>query len=228
MERSIRQTRPQLVCILADNSGSMWGEKAQAATEGLQEMLFRCRNLGPPGADKSYFHIVLIRFSDSAEVDAVCNGKPVRHIDPERVVIKGDGGLTSIGAGLKLAYDVVKPFVDGILNHEERAAFPLPRVLVFSDGAENMGNPLPAAKKIKSLEVDGDHVIIAAAGVSVGRLSEMLLQQIASPGCYLPIDHADMLVEFLDTIGSTTGCSLQNTQQLMLELRNRPRLEGPK
>ena len=70
MERSIRQTRPQLVCIVADNSGSMWGEKAQAATEGLQEMLFRCRNLGPPGADKSYFRVVLIRFSDSAEVPA--------------------------------------------------------------------------------------------------------------------------------------------------------------
>jgi hypothetical protein len=34
MPRIARQTRPQLVCVLADNSGSMAGEKAQAATRG--------------------------------------------------------------------------------------------------------------------------------------------------------------------------------------------------
>lgn len=34
--RSARQSRPQLVCVLADNSGSMRGAKAQAATGGIQ------------------------------------------------------------------------------------------------------------------------------------------------------------------------------------------------
>ena len=48
--RQARQSRPQLVVVLADNSGSMAGDKAQAATQGIREMLMECqiaRAVGP-------------------------------------------------------------------------------------------------------------------------------------------------------------------------------------
>jgi len=185
MGRSIRQTRPQFVLILADESGSMTGGSAEAATEGIREMLYECRNQGPPGIERSYYRVALIRFGSEAVLDPVCSGKPVRHIDPEEVVFRADMGLTNIGAALEMAYDLVKAWVKEIKRHPEREVFPLPRVLLFSDGGENMGDPVKIACRIRELNVDGDPVVIAAAGISVSEESEQLLRNIASPGCYL-------------------------------------------
>ena len=47
MQRKAKQNRPQVVCVLADNSGSMSGPKARAATDGIREMLLRCQTTGP-------------------------------------------------------------------------------------------------------------------------------------------------------------------------------------
>ena len=55
MQRKARQTRPQVVCVLADNSGSMSGPKARAATDGIREMLLRCQTTGPRGAGQVVF-----------------------------------------------------------------------------------------------------------------------------------------------------------------------------
>jgi len=58
MARQTRQSRPQLVCILADNSGSMAQEKARAATEGIREMIMECQSRGPGGPERSYFKLL--------------------------------------------------------------------------------------------------------------------------------------------------------------------------
>ena len=42
MQRKARQSRLQTICVVADNSGSMAGPKAQAATDGIREILLRC------------------------------------------------------------------------------------------------------------------------------------------------------------------------------------------
>ena len=66
MERSARVSRPQLVYVLADNSGSTRGAKASAATRGIREMLIQCQLKGPSGRHRSYFRFVLIRFGSHA------------------------------------------------------------------------------------------------------------------------------------------------------------------
>lgn len=88
MARSIAVSRPQLVCVLADNSGSMRGAKAEAATRGIRQMLMKCQMKGPFGWHRSYFQFVLIRFGSHAAVDERCNMKPVREIDPDTIEIR--------------------------------------------------------------------------------------------------------------------------------------------
>ncbi len=206
MARQARQSRPQLVCILADNSGSMAGEKAQAATRGIREMLMECQSRGPEGPDNSYFKLLLIRFDHEAVIDLFCAMTPVRRIDPDRVFIDGRGGQTDITAVLELTLMRLKPYMQALRQHPERAEHPLPLVLLFSDGKHNVGSgPQPVAEEIKRLNLDGDPLAIAVAGVSVGNShpDEKTLRQIASPDCYVHIDNVQMLTSFISSVGSS-------------------------
>ena len=140
MTRQTRQSRPQLVCVLADNSGSMAQQKAQAATEGIREMIMECQSRGPGGPDRSYFKLLLIRFGDEALVDPLCDMAPVRMIDPDLVQIDGRGGDTDITGALQLALIRLRLYMQGLQNHPEHAEHPLPLVLLFSDGQHNIGS----------------------------------------------------------------------------------------
>ena len=206
MPRIARQTRPQLVCVLADNSGSMAGEKAQAATRGIREMLMECQSRGPEGPDRSYFKFLLIRFDQVATLDLLCAMTPVRMIDPDQISIDGRGGQTDITAALELTLMRLRPYMDSLQQHPERSEHPLPLVLLFSDGEHNVGSgPQPVAAEIKRLNLDGDPVVIAVAGVSVGSKHphEKVLREIASPECYVHIDNAPALAAFIATVGSS-------------------------
>jgi uncharacterized protein YegL len=206
MQRQARQSRPQLVCVLADNSGSMAGQKALAATEGIREMIMECQSRGPGGPSRSYFKLLLIHFGEEAVIDPLCDMTPVRMIDPDQVEIDGRGGDTDITGALELALIRLNFYMQGIQQHPERAEHPLPLVLVFSDGEHNLGSgPQPAAEKIKSLNLDGDPVVIAVAGVSVGkaRPDEKILREIASPDCYVHINNTQALAAFISSVGSS-------------------------
>ena len=76
----------------------------------------------------------------------------------------------------------------------------MPLVLLFSDGHHNAGgNPEEVAQRIKSLNIDGDPVIIACAGVDTDgsdQPDERLLQAIASPECYVRVRNTRMLSDF--------------------------------
>ncbi len=61
MIRQARQTRPQLVCMVAEDSGSMAGPRAHAATLGLREMIMECQARGPSGPGRSYFELLFVR-----------------------------------------------------------------------------------------------------------------------------------------------------------------------
>jgi len=206
MPRVARQTRPQLVCVLADNSGSMAGEKAQAATQGIREMLMECQSRGPDGPDRSYFRFLLIRFDHEATLDLLCAMTPVRMIDPDQISIDGRGGKTDITAALELTLMRLRPYMQSLQRHPERAEHPLPLVILFSDGEHNVGSgPRPVAEEIKRLNLDGEPVVIAVAGVSVGseRPDEKTLRHIASPECYVHIDNAQSLTSFIASVGSS-------------------------
>lgn len=206
MPRNAKQSRPQLVCVLADNSGSMSGEKAQAATNGIREMIMECQSRGPTGPERSYFRLLLIRFDGAAAVDPQGDLTPVRKIDPDQIEIRGDGGQTNITAALQIALDRLRPYLELLQYHPERAEHPVPLVILFSDGEHNVGpGPQPVADQIRQLNLDGDPVVIAAAGVSVGggQPDEKTLRAIASPECYVHITDAQVLTRFISSVGSS-------------------------
>lgn len=206
MARQAKQTRPQLVCVLADNSGSMAGEKAQAATQGIREMIMECQSRGPTGPDRSYFKFLLIRFDTTATVDPHCDMTPVRQIDPDQVQIVGDGGQTNITQALQVARDRLRPYLQTVEAHSERPEHPLPLVILFSDGEHNDGPPPQSvADEIKKLSLDGESVVIAVAGVAMGgsQPDEKTLRQLASPECYVPITNAQVLSRFISSVGSS-------------------------
>ena len=169
-------------------------------------MLMECQSRGPEGPDRSYFRLLLIRFDHEAVIDVSCTMTPVRRIDPDRVSIDGRGGQTDITAALELTLMRLKPYMQALQQHPERAEHPLPLVLLFSDGEHNVGSgPQPVAKEIKRLSLDGEPVVIAVAGVSVGNEhpDEQTLREVASPECYVHIDNAQLLASFIASVGSS-------------------------
>ena len=225
MVKQARQSRPQLVVVLADNSHSMAGEKARAATRGIREMLMECQSRGPAGPDRSYFKLLLIRFDDVAVIDPHCDMTPVRSIDPDRVSIDGQGGQTDITAGLELALMRLKPYVEALQQHPERAEHPLPLVLVFSDGEHNVGSgPELVAAEIKSLKLGGEPVVMAVAGVSVGGVQpdERTLREIASPECYVHVTNAQALAAFIASVGSSGASSAADVAKVIKQIRSGP------
>ena len=128
-------------------------------------------------------------------IDPLCDMTPVRSIDPDLVSIDGGGGQTDITAALELALMRLKPYVDGLQRHAELGEHPLPLVLLFSDGEHNVGSgPELVASEIKGLNLNGEPVVIAVAGVSVGskQPDERTLREIASPECYVHITNAQV------------------------------------
>ena len=206
--RQARQSRPQLICVLADNSNSMEGPKADAATEGIQEMLVECQSTGPAGADRSYFRFLLITFDSEARVDPNCQMTPVRLIDPSMVRVTGDGGKTNITNALELALEHLRPYVDELKTHPELNEHPVPLVLLFSDGQHNdrlAPPPGELAGELRKLTVDGLPVVVACAGVSVDgdRSDDETLKRIASPECFVPVERVEVLTQFLASVASS-------------------------
>jgi uncharacterized protein YegL len=222
MPRQAKQTRPQLVCIIADNSGSMAGEKARAATEGIQEMVMECQARGPAGPDRSYFKLLLVRFDSNASIDPQCDMTPVRRIDPNQIHIRGDGDATNITAALQITLDRLKPYMQSLRDHPERAEHPMPLVIVFSDGAHNQGpGPQPVADEIKRLALDGETVVIATAGVAVGgdQPDETTLRAIASSECYVPITNTQVLSQFICSVGSSGVSRAKDVANVINQVR---------
>lgn len=223
MKRDARQSRPQLVLVLADNSKSMSeGHKAEAATYGICEMICQCQLKSPPGKD--CYRIALISFAMQPKL--MLNMVPARQIDLEEVCIRGDGGGTNITGALEITYECLKHYMRSLDNHPERDRHPLPLVLLFSDGHNGHGKPEPVANAIKALNIDGWPVTIAAAGVATPGTKEPreeLLRQIASEECYERIEDVQYLAEFIATVGSSGASSAREVSTLVRRMR---RLRG--
>ncbi|MDX2037861.1 MAG: VWA domain-containing protein [Isosphaeraceae bacterium] len=221
MARQARQNRPQLVVVLADDSGSMRGPKAEAATMGLREMIMECQSRGPAGVDRSYFRLLLISFETLASVVPHCDMRPIREIDPETIQLSAMGGSTNLTAALDIAYDRLLAHIAEIEKHPERDRHPLPIVLIFSDGEHNEGfDPRPVAERIKALAIDGESVVIAAAGIGLsGGFGEMVLRTIASPECYVDIRNVSQLSAFISSVGSSGASGSKAVSSVIKKLQ---------
>ena len=204
--RIARSGQPQLVVVLADTSLSMAGSRIKAAVDGIREMVLDCQTRGPRGAGKSYFRVLLIRFDKTASVVPGYDMVPVRDIDPDELQLEANGRATNFQAALNLAERHVRDYLELVGDHPNIETFPVPLVLLFSDGASNRGDPLVAARSLKQLKMGSDPVVIVCAGITEGgsQVDEELLQNIASlPECYRRVSDLDKLKDFIVTVGSS-------------------------
>jgi hypothetical protein len=95
-------------------------------------------------------------------------------------------------------------------------------VLLFSDGEHNVGSgPELVAAEIKGLNLDGEPVVIAVAGVSAGaeQPDENTLRQIASPECYVHITSAPSLAVFIASVGSSGASRAADVAKLIQRIQ---------
>ena len=202
MSRRPRERRPQLACILADNSDSMAGAKAKLTTNAVRELLLGLQVRGPRGPERSYYRLLLVKWGAEAALHPSFNMVPVRQVDPDGIVVLGDGGASNMANALEIAYAGLERYLTEVVQpHPEREKHPLPVVLVFSDGWNQGPDPTPVAERIKALNVDGDSVLLATVGVAADvsePANEELLRSLASPSSYLAVTEARFLSDFFD------------------------------
>ena len=190
MSRKPKQSRPQLVCILADNSDSMAGEKATLVTDSIRELVLWLQARGPRGRDRIYYRLTLIKWGASAELVRNCNMVPVRELNPEDVIVVGNGGKSDMATALELVHTELQRYFSEIVQpHSERDQFPLPVVVVFSDGWNQGRDPTTIARQIKLFNVDGITVPLVTVGVAAKNsepANEELLRSLAHPYPYTP------------------------------------------
>jgi uncharacterized protein YegL len=198
----------------------MKGPKAQAATQGIRDLIIEAQTKSPHGIERSCYDLLLVSFSDDAKIFPGCDMVPVRHIDSQTIELRGDGGQTNITAGLELIRNRLMPYMQALQEHPERAEHPLPLVLLYSDGEHNVGpGPQAVAAEIKDLNLDGDPVVIVCAGIAVGKEhpDEATLRAIASPECYFPATELEKLTRFLAEVGSSGLSSAPEIARMIKE-----------
>ena len=210
MSRRARQSCPQLICILADHSNSMAGAKAELTTDAIRELILRFQCTGPRGRDRSYYRLVLITWAAEPEIYPGCNMIPIRQLNADDVVLRGDGGPSDMAKALEFAYAGLSRYVSEVLEpHSERSSHPLPAVILFSDGLNETSDPVPVAKQIRELSLDGVTVPLVAVGVSAEDsepANEDLLRSLVCPEYYLPISESRRLFPgFGDDLLATPG-----------------------
>lgn len=211
-KRSVKPNRQQLVVVIGDNSGSMRGLKAEAATDGIRKMIIQCQSRS--GSEESLYRVLFISFGNQAVIDKQCRRTPVLEVDTNQVSLRGDGGGTNLREALELAHSQISEYLDEIEGHPQQAKHPLPLVILFSDGrnGDNFGRPEAAAESLKELQYDSEEILILTAGVAVAdgdNPDEQTLKAIASHyknvPLYVPIEKADMLSRFLAAAGSSAA-----------------------
>lgn len=212
MSRRARQSCPQLICVLADHSNSMAGAKAELTTDAIRELILRFQCTGPRGRDRSYYRLVLITWAAEPEIYPGCNMIPIRQLNADDVVLRGCGGPSDMAKALEFAYAGLSRYVSEVVEpHTERSSHPLPALILFSDGLAETSDPVPVAKQIRELSVDGITVPLVAVGVSAedsDPANDDLLRSLVCPEHYLPISESRRLFPgFGDDLLSSPGPS---------------------
>jgi len=191
---SVRVTskNPLILCLIADDSGSMSGQPAQEVTNGVRDLILLCQTYG--GGEKNYFKVLLVKFGTSAEI--MEDLTPILSVDANRIDFKGVQGATNMGAAMQLVYDKLK-------KHQSQDPLdPAPIIIFWSDGQNNGLDPLPVAEEIKRMTWPcGLHPQIITCGF--GNVDENLLRTMASsPEHYKAQRNAEELRAFLGNIGT--------------------------
>ena len=187
----------------------MRGEKAQAAVDGIKEMILECQGQTTSVGGISIHKITLLQFGDSTSVMCGCDDKWAGDIDSDTISLAANEGSTNITSALEEAYRRLVPFCEMANNRKDKSKHPIPLVILFSDGKHNAAGTRPKeiADKIKSLNVDGQPVAIAAMGIHHGSDNPDVsgLSEIASTDLYATVSDLNKLTAQISKLGSYTG-----------------------
>lgn len=202
LKKRITGKSPMHMVLIADDSGSMRGDPAQAATKAIHawvnELYVATRGRKP------YFRFSLISFGSTPTI--VAEGLDVRDVDVKTFVLDGTSGRTNLPAALATAREIVQR--DGA-----SAEHCPPVVFLFTDGkpTDESGYETPVAasaalneaKALKSTQLVCGSPFIVALGF--GEASDAFLQQVASmPTLYHRLPNAQALIALLPDIGTPT------------------------
>lgn len=202
LKKRITGKSPMHMVLIADDSGSMKGDPAAAATKAIHawvnELYVATRGKKP------YFRFSLISFGSTPTV--VAEALDVRDIDVKPFVLDGSSGRTNLVAALAAARQIVSR--DGAT-----AEHCPPVVFLFTDGkpTDENGHETPLATNAALAEaqalkatplVCGSPFIVA---LGFGEASDAFLSQVAStPGLYRRLKSAQELIALLPDIGTPT------------------------
>ncbi len=202
LEKRITRKSPMHIVLAADDSQSMKGASAEAATEAMHawvnELHVKTRGKLP------YFRFSLVLFGSNATIMA--EGIDVRDVDIEGFRLDGSSGTTNVAAALREIQNVLRR--DGAT-----ADFCPPFVFIFTDGkpTDKNGRPTPEAERealdeaarLKLLSLPCGSPFIITLGF--GEAKDDFLQQLASkPSLYHRLPNAQALIKILPSIGTPT------------------------
>lgn len=210
LEKRITRQSPVHIVLVADDSGSMHGAPAAAATEAihqwLNELHVAARGRMP------YFRFSLVIFGSTATIVADdqnsfrAENLNVVDVDITGFQLHGASGSTNLAAALRLAADVVSR--DGATT-----AHCPPFVFVFTDGrpTDERGHPTPAAAqaaldaaaqlKLLALPCGSPFVITLGFGDA---WDDFMAKLATKPTLYHRLPNAQALIKLLPSIGTPT------------------------
>lgn len=193
--------------VLADDSGSMAGAPAQAATKAIQTWLDEL--YAAVKAMPGYFKVSVVAYGTSAAI--VTEAQDVAAIDATGLVLEGKSGVTNMAAALALARQILE-------RTPTKAEDCPPFVFLFSDGRpttpEGQEGPGPQqaalteASYLKALPLPCGNPFLVTLGF--GDAIDSLMAQLATTttanGAPVPLYHriqnAQQLIKLLPAIGT--------------------------
>jgi len=202
LQKRITGKSPMHMVLVADDSGSMKGDAAQAATKAIHawvnELYVATRGKKP------YFRFSLVSYGSAPNI--VAEALDVRDVDVKPFVLDGSSGRTNLVAALAAVRQIVMR--DGAT--EEHCP---PVVFLFTDGKPTDENghdtaaaaqaALAEAHALKTVPLPCGSPYIVALGF--GDASDTFLREVAStPQLYHRLPNAQALIALLPDIGTPT------------------------
>ncbi len=202
LKKRITGKSPMHMVLIADDSGSMKGEPAQAATKAIHawvnELYVATRGKKP------YFRFSLVSFGSTPSI--VAEALDVRDVEVKTFILDGSSGRTNLPAALAAARQIVT-------RDAATAEHCPPVVFLFTDGkpTDEQGHETPGATSAALVEAQALKATPLACGspfivaLGFGDASDTFLQQVAStPALYHRLPNAQALIALLPDIGTPT------------------------